>query len=53
MSDKNDYLEHYEDGIKIKEEFQIDCKGLNFAESYSEVLFILFSLQVWTFPHPS
>jgi hypothetical protein len=34
---KNDYLEHYENGIKIKQEIEIDYKGLDFTESSSEV----------------
>ena len=59
MSDlkKNDYLEHYENGIKIKQEIEIDYKGLSFTESSSDVLFYLYktiSSQVWmTFLHQS
>lgn len=33
---RNDYLEHYENGIKIKQEIEIDYKGLDFTESSSE-----------------
>ena len=33
----NDYLEHYENGIKIKKEIEIDYKGLSFSDSSSEV----------------
>ena len=39
MSEKNDYLEHFENGIKFKQEIKIDCKGISFADSNSEVIF--------------
>lgn len=48
-----DYLEHYENGIKIKQEIEIDYKGLDFTESSSEVNFIFNSLPVWTYHHPN